>query len=142
MLSVEAFYYYPDQDRALEEIYRVLAPGGRLFILINIYRENPSWKYWETHLPVNAHLRSSAEYVQLLQAHAFTEVSATQIPMQWQPPGGYAGVAKRFLQLFLASPHTWAARLTKKFSYAKQAHDWRQAGSLLLTARKPLSSSV
>ncbi len=137
ILSVEAFYYYPDQDRALEEMYRVLAPGGRLFILINIYRDSPSWKYWTTHLPVDAHFRSASEYVQMLQAHGFAGASAMQIPNKWQPPGGYVGAATRFLQLFLAPPQTWAARLSNKFRGAKQLHDWRQAGSLLLTATKP-----
>ena len=36
VLSVESFYYYPDQDRALSELFRVMAPHGRLFILINL----------------------------------------------------------------------------------------------------------
>ena len=40
MLSVESFYYYPDQDRALAELFRVMAPHGRMFILINLYRDN------------------------------------------------------------------------------------------------------
>ena len=30
VLSVESFYYYPDQDRALMELFRVMAPRGRL----------------------------------------------------------------------------------------------------------------
>src|SRR6201982_3413674 len=38
VLSVESFYYYADQDRALTELFRVLAPRGRMFILINLYR--------------------------------------------------------------------------------------------------------
>ncbi len=41
VLSVESFYYYPDQDRALGELFRVMAPHGRLFILINLYKDNP-----------------------------------------------------------------------------------------------------
>src|SRR5205807_52 len=32
VLSVESFYYYPDQDRALMELFRVMAPRGSLFI--------------------------------------------------------------------------------------------------------------
>ena len=36
VLSVESFYYYADQDRALSELFRVMAPHGRLFILINL----------------------------------------------------------------------------------------------------------
>ena len=29
VLSVESFYYYPDQDRALKELFRVMAPRGQ-----------------------------------------------------------------------------------------------------------------
>jgi arsenite methyltransferase len=36
VLSVESFYYYADQERALAELFRVMAPYGRLFILINL----------------------------------------------------------------------------------------------------------
>src|SRR5437660_7737167 len=32
VLSVESFYYYADQGKALDELRRVMAPGGRLFI--------------------------------------------------------------------------------------------------------------
>src|SRR5208337_535303 len=39
VLSIESFYYYTDQERALRELYRVIAPGGQIFILINLYRE-------------------------------------------------------------------------------------------------------
>ena len=41
MLSIEAFYYYPDQERVLAEMFRVMAPKARLYILINLYKENP-----------------------------------------------------------------------------------------------------
>ena len=46
VLSVESFYYYPDQDRALHELFRVLAPRGRVFILINLYKDNPYSLRW------------------------------------------------------------------------------------------------
>ena len=40
VLSVESFYYYADQDRALAELFRVMAPHARLFILVNLYKDN------------------------------------------------------------------------------------------------------
>ncbi len=36
VLSIESFYYYHDQEAVLRELYRVLVPGGSLFILINL----------------------------------------------------------------------------------------------------------
>ena len=40
VLSVESFYYYANQGKALDELRRVMAPGGELFILINLYKDN------------------------------------------------------------------------------------------------------
>ena len=64
---MESFYYYPDQDRALAELFRVMAPHGRLFILINLYKDNPYSLQWVPKLKVPVHVRSAAEYVELLK---------------------------------------------------------------------------
>src|SRR5271163_5317721 len=80
MLSVESFYYYPDQDRALAELFRVMAPHGRIFILINLYKDNPYSLQWVPKLKVPVHVRSAAEYVELLKRHAFEDVEYAQIP--------------------------------------------------------------
>ena len=80
VLSVESFYYYPDQDRALAELFRVMAPHGRMFILINLYKDNPYSLQWVPKLKVPVHVRSAAEYVDLLKSHAFENVEYAQIP--------------------------------------------------------------
>jgi NADH-quinone oxidoreductase subunit B len=71
VLSVESFYYYPDQERALAELFRVMAPHGRLFILINLYKDNPYSLQWVPKLKVPVHVRSAAEYVELLKKARF-----------------------------------------------------------------------
>ena len=116
VLSVESFYYYPDQDRVLAELFRVMAPHARLYILINLYRENHYSLRWMEELKVPVHARSISEYVQLLRAHAFEEVEARQIADQTPSPPTYSG--------------RW-------FKDVDELNDFKRIGALLLTARKP-----
>jgi ubiquinone/menaquinone biosynthesis C-methylase UbiE len=116
VLSVESFYYYPDQERALHELFRVMAPHGRLFILINLYKDNPYSLRWVEALNVKVHARSAAEYVELLKAHAFEEVQAVQIPDETPTPEVYSG---------------------KWFKNAEELREFKRIGALLLVATKP-----
>ena len=116
MLSVESFYYYPDQERALAELFRVMAPKGRLFILINLYKDNPYSLQWVDKLKVPVHVRSAAEYVDLLKKHLFEEVDYRQIPDDTPTPDDYVTRSFRSLDDLKAS---------------------KKAGALLLMASKP-----
>src|SRR3981189_1393098 len=80
VLSVESFYYYPDQDRALMELFRVTSPRGQLFILINLYTDNQYSLQWVDKLKVPVHVRSAAEYVAMLREHSFENAEFRQIP--------------------------------------------------------------
>jgi arsenite methyltransferase len=117
VLSVESFYYYPNQDRALEELRRVMAPGGRLFILINLYSDNHYSLRWVQELKVAVHARSEAEYVKLLTAHGFENVQAHRIPDPSPTPDEYTG---------------------KWFRNAQELREFKRIGALLLTASKPV----
>src|SRR4051794_33140003 len=116
MLSVESFYYYADQHRALSELFRVMAPHGRMFILINLYKDNPYSLQWVDKLKVPVHVRSSAEYVELLKKHAFEGVEARQIPDDTPTPDNYK---------------------TKSFNSLEDLKAFKRTGALLLTAKKP-----
>src|SRR5581483_2692713 len=116
VLSVESFYHYPDQDRTLAELFRVMAPRARMFILINLYKDNPYSLRWVDELKVPVQVRSEAEYVQLLKAHAFEEVEAHRIPDESPTPEVYSG---------------------KWFRNAQELREFKRIGALLLTARKP-----
>jgi arsenite methyltransferase len=116
MLSVESFYYYPDQDRALAELFRVMAPRGHMFILINLYKDNPYSLQWVDKLNVPVHVRSSAEYVELLKKHAFENVEARQIPDDTPTPDDYK---------------------TKSFLSIEDLRAFKRTGALLLMASKP-----
>ena len=116
VLSVESFYYYPDQERALAELFRVMAPHGRLFILINLYKDNPYSLQWVDKLKVPVHVRSEAEYVELLRRHAFENVEAARIPDDTPTPDDYK---------------------TKSFLSLDDMRAFKRMGALLLMATKP-----
>jgi len=116
VLSVESFYYYADQDRALMELFRVLAPRGKLFILINLYRDNQYSLQWVDKLKVPVHVRSALEYVDLLQKHAFENVEASRIPDDTPTPDDYQ---------------------TKSFHSLADLRAFKREGALLMTATKP-----
>jgi len=116
VLSVESFYYYADQGKALDELRRVMAPGAKLFILINLYRDNHYSLRWVTELNVPVQALSEAEYKALLQKHGFTNVEARRIPDRSPTPETYSG---------------------KWFKNAEELRDFKRIGALLLIAEKP-----
>jgi ubiquinone/menaquinone biosynthesis C-methylase UbiE len=116
VLSVESFYYYPDQDKALTELFRVMAPHGRLFILINLYTDNQYSLQWVPKLKVPVHVRSAAEYVDLLKKHAFENVEYAQIPDDTPTPENYQ---------------------TTSFHSLDDLKAFKRVGALLLMASKP-----
>ena len=69
-----------------------MAPRGRLFILINLFKDNPYSLQWVDKLKVlSVQVRSEAEYMELLKAHAFEDVEARRIPDPTPTPHDYAG---------------------------------------------------
>jgi ubiquinone/menaquinone biosynthesis C-methylase UbiE len=116
VLSIESFYYYPDQNRVLAELFRVMAPHGRLFILINLYRENPLSLRWADNLKVGVQIRSEREYLDMLTAHGYLDVEARRVPDLTPTPDAYTG---------------------KWFSNSEELRQFKRLGALLLMARKP-----
>lgn len=114
ILSVESFYYYADQGRALDEVRRVIASGGSLFILINLYKDNPYTLRWAEELKVPVHALSEAEYLALLEQHGFA-AEARRIPDHSPTPEEYSG---------------------KWFKNAEELRDFKRIGALLLIGKK------
>jgi arsenite methyltransferase len=116
VLSVESFYYYADQERALAELFRVMAPKGELHILINLYRDNHYSLRWVEELKVPVQVHSEQEYIEMLGRHTFEDVRAVRIPDLTPTPDEYSG--------------RW-------FKNAEELKDFKRIGALLLIARKP-----
>jgi arsenite methyltransferase len=115
VLSVESFYYYADQGKALDELRRVMAPEAKLFILINLYKDNHYSLRWVAELKVPVQALSEAEYKALLEKHGFKNVEARRIPDRSPTPETYSG---------------------KWFKDAEELRDFKRIGALLLVATK------
>jgi ubiquinone/menaquinone biosynthesis C-methylase UbiE len=116
VLSVESFYYYGDQGRALDELRRVMALKGELYILINLYKDNHYSLRWVEELKVPVRVKSEQEYVDMLKAHGYEDVRAERIPDLSPTPEEYSG---------------------KWFENAAELRDFKRIGALLLIGRKP-----
>lgn len=111
VLSVESFYYYADQGKALDELRRVMAPGSKLFILINLYKDNHYSLRWMAELKVPVQALSEAEYKTLLEQHGFRNIQTRRIPDRSPSPDTYSG---------------------KWFKNAEELKDFKRIGALLL----------
>ena len=98
------------------ELFRVMAPHGRLFILINLYTDNQYSLQWVDKLKVPVHVRSAEEYIALLKKHAFENIEARRIPDDTFTPDDYK---------------------TKSFKSLDDLRAFKREGALLLTATKP-----
>ncbi|WP_336023942.1 class I SAM-dependent methyltransferase [Halobellus salinisoli] len=60
--SMEAFYYATDPEHTLEEIERILRPGGTFYCAVNYYEENVHSHEWQERIDVEMTRWSAEEY--------------------------------------------------------------------------------
>jgi arsenite methyltransferase len=116
VVSVESAYYWPDPEKGIQEIFRVLAPGGSAWILINYYRDNPHCHQWGAQYSIPSHLLWADEWADLYRRAGFTSVEHHRIPDESPTPEVYSG--------------RW-------FRDAEQMRKFKQEGALLVTGVKP-----
>jgi ubiquinone/menaquinone biosynthesis C-methylase UbiE len=110
--SMESLYYYGDIPRALQEIRRVLKPGGKFACVVDLYQENRPSHQWLEQLKVPVQLLSIAEYRSLFEAAGFVNVRDQRIYDPTPVPEDYAGGSFKTREDFL---------------------EYRKEGSLLIT---------
>jgi len=115
-LCVESFYYIEQPEVALRETFRVLSPGGSIWVLNHLSRENEYTLEWLDRLKVSVHLPSAAEYGKLFESCGFEEYSFRMVPDR--TPDADAAYYSR-----LADP--------------AERQRFKELGALLMTARRP-----
>jgi len=119
VLSVESSYYWPDPASGIREIFRVTAPGGSAWILINYYRDNVHCHQWGAQYAIPSHLLWADEWAALYRDAGFTAVEHRRLPDESPTPDVYSG--------------RW-------FRDAEQMRKFKQEGALLIFGTKPASA--
>jgi len=78
--SMEAFYYAADPDHTLEEIERILRPGGTFYCAVNYYEENVHSHEWQERIAVEMTRWSAAEYRAAFRAAGLAVAEQDSIP--------------------------------------------------------------
>lgn len=78
-LAMESLYYAGSVSAALQGIYGVLAPGGRLFCGTDYYAENSATARWSGDMGLRMHLLSRAQWRALFSEAGFEGVRTRRV---------------------------------------------------------------
>ncbi len=112
--SMESLYYYSDMAVALQEIHRVLKPGGLFVTVVDLYLESRPSHQWIDTLNVPVQLYSIEQYTTLFVQCGFVDVATRRILDPTPLPEHYAGTSFKTHADFL---------------------EYRAAGSLMVSGR-------
>ncbi|WP_158058147.1 class I SAM-dependent methyltransferase [Halorussus halophilus] len=80
VFTMEAFYYANDPQQTLEEIKRVLRPGGTFYCAVNYYEENVHSHEWQEFIDVEMTRWSAAEYREAFEEAGLYVAEQDNIP--------------------------------------------------------------
>lgn len=78
--SMEAFYYADDPLHVIEEIRRLLCPGGTFYCAVNFFEESEHTHEWQERISVEMQLWSQREYREAFREAGLTVASQNTIP--------------------------------------------------------------
>lgn len=78
--TMEAFYYAQRPHHTLQEIRRVLRPGGTVYCAVNFFEESQETHRWQNRIELEMTLWSMAEYRQAFRAAGLAVAAQDTIP--------------------------------------------------------------
>ena len=80
VFSMEAFYYAPDPDHTLEELRRVIRPGGTFYCAVNYYEENEASHEWQELISIEMTRWDRQQYREAFRDAGFHVAEQETIP--------------------------------------------------------------
>jgi ubiquinone/menaquinone biosynthesis C-methylase UbiE len=80
IFSMEAFYYAANPRHTLEEIRRVLRPGGTFYCAVNYYAESEHTHHWQDGISIDMSLWSLPEYRRAFREAGLVVAEQDEIP--------------------------------------------------------------
>jgi ubiquinone/menaquinone biosynthesis C-methylase UbiE len=80
VFSMEAFYYAQNPRQTLEEIRRVLRPGGTFYCAVNYYAESEQTHEWQDRISIDMALWSGADYRRAFREAGLIVAEQDEIP--------------------------------------------------------------
>ncbi len=74
IFSMEVFYYFSDVQQGIEKAFSLLNAGGRLFVMVDYYRENTINHTWPQDLETPMTLWSRAGYEASMESAGFLSI--------------------------------------------------------------------
>jgi ubiquinone/menaquinone biosynthesis C-methylase UbiE len=88
VVGIETFFFWPEQIASLKEIYRVLAPDGRLVIEIS-YNKEDGLDHTKHIKKMNLNLYSADEMTKMFKESGFSHIVITYYKGFWIPFKGH-----------------------------------------------------
>lgn len=80
VFSMEAFYYARDPEHTLEEIKRVLTPGGTFYCAVNYFEESVHSHHWQENISIEMTRWDATEYRQAFRDAGLVVAAQDNIP--------------------------------------------------------------
>jgi len=80
VFSMEAFYYAPDPAHTLDELRRIIRPGGTFYCAVNYYEENEASHAWQEMISIEMTRWDRAQYRAAFREAGFHVAEQETIP--------------------------------------------------------------
>jgi ubiquinone/menaquinone biosynthesis C-methylase UbiE len=115
VFSMEAFYYAPDPDHTLEELRRIIRPGGTFYCAVNYYEENEASHEWQDNISIEMTRWDRQEYRKAFREAGFHVAQQDTIPdqeIEIPPADAFPTDAWETREAMVDRYHTWGTLLT------------------------------